>query len=159
MYNVIKNKNMGVITTINKSNFYVTNADLLGEIIKYKESGKMSEELGKMLLLISTNYSTKSNFSGYTWRQDMVSESIFTCIKYLKNFNPEKSTNAFAYVTQIMKNAFKLYITEQKKHSKIKDVCYKGFEYYQKEYKISYQSDKSLDYGEILFLSNETVEK
>lgn len=150
----------GVIRTKKeRPEYYVTNSELLSEIVKFKESGIMSNELGKMLLTISTHYSTKSNFSGYTWRQDMISESVFTCVKYLKNFNPEKSTNAFAYITQIIKNSFKLYITEQKKHSKIKDVCYKGYEKYQEENRMIYQSNKSLDYENILYCSNEIVEK
>ena len=118
----------------------------------------MSESLGKMLLSISTHYSTKSNFSGYTWKQDMISESVFTCVKYLKNFKPEKSTNAFAYVTQIIKNSFKLYITDQKKHSKIKDICYKGFELYQTENRdVIHYTQKSLNYESILAFVDENI--
>lgn len=118
----------------------------------------MSELLGKQLLTISTHYSSKSNFSGYTWRQDMISESVFTCVKYLKNFNPEKSTNAFAYVTQIIKNSFKLYITDQKKHSKIKDVCHRGFELYQSDNRnANNYTQKSLDYENILSFVDEVI--
>lgn len=147
-----------VITTKKKGEHYVTNNDLLAEIIKFKKDGKMSETLGKQLLTISAHYSTKSNFSGYTWKQDMISESVFTCVKYLKNFNPEKSTNAFAYVTQIIKNSFKLYITDQKKHSKIKDVCYKGYELYQAENREVIQySQKSLNYENILSFVDENI--
>jgi DNA-directed RNA polymerase specialized sigma24 family protein len=112
----------------------------------------MNNKLGGMLLLVARNLSSKSNFSGYTWKQDMVSESLLTCVKYLKNFNPDKSQNAFAYVTQIIKNSFKLYITEQKKHSKIKDMCYKGYETYQNETRdiVKYQVNASLNYETIL---------
>jgi len=148
----------GVIQIRKKGEYYVTNKDLFDEIVKFKKEGKMSELLGKQLLTISTHYSSKSNFSGYTWKQDMISESVFTCVKYLKNFNPEKSTNAFAYVTQIIKNSFKLYITDQKKHSKIKDVCHRGFELYQNENRENnYYSQKSLDYENILSFVDEIV--
>lgn len=124
----------------------MTNADLLEEIIRFKTEGKVSESLGKMLLTLATHYSTKSNFSGYTWKQDMVSESICTCIKYLRNFNPEKSTNAFAYVTQIVKNSFKLYILEQRKHSIIKDKCFRGYMAYQTDEQNSSYSSQSINY-------------
>ena len=148
-----------MITIIKKkSEHYVTNDDLLQEIIKFKANGKMSEILGKMLLTISSHYSSKSNFSGYTWKQDMISESVFTCVKYLKNFNPAKSNNAFAYVTQIIKNSFKLYITEQKKHSKIKDTCHKGYTLYQEENKNeSNFIQKSLDYENVLSFADENI--
>jgi len=153
-YNVIK----GVIPIRKRGDHYISNNDLLAEIVKFKKEGKMSEELGQMLLKIATQYSSKSNFSGYTWKQDMVSESVLTCVKYIKNFNPEKSTNAFAYVTQIIGNSFKLYITDQKKHSKIKDICYRGFEVYQTEERdVIHYTQKSLNYETILSFVDENV--
>ncbi len=151
---------MGVIDIARKKNeYYVTNEDLLQEIILFKQEGRMSEKLGKMLLQVATHYSSKSNFSGYTWKQDMISEAVLTCVKYLKNFKPEKSTNAFAYVTQIIKNSFKLYITEQKNHSKIKDICYRGYVLYEefnKEHENNYVQ-KSLNYETILTFVDENV--
>ena len=104
------------------------NADLLKEVIEFRKSGLFSEELGRMILLIARNLSTKGNYNGYTWKHDMVSEAACTCIKYLKNFDPERSHNAFAYVTQICQNAFKAYIKIEKKHSEIKNKCFEGYE-------------------------------
>ena len=88
----------------------------------------MSDELGKMIIQIATGLARKPNYSGYTWIDDMKSEAIFTCIKYLKNFNPEKSQNPFAYITQICSNAFIAYITKQKKHSNIKNKLFENQE-------------------------------
>jgi hypothetical protein len=114
---------------------YVTNKELLPEIAAYKETwdeetkcGHPSEELGRMILLIATNYANKGNFTNYTWKEDMIGDAVYTCIKYLKNFNPEKSQNPFAYITTICRNAFINHIKKQHKHSDIKDVCYKRHE-------------------------------
>lgn len=137
-------------------NNYISNDDLLSEIIKYKESKIFSEDLGKMLLSIANNLSTKGNFVGYTWRQDMCSDALLTCIKYLNNFDPTKSTNAFAYITQICSNSFKLHIKDQNKHSKIKDICYNSMNSFKEE--ITY-IQKSLDYEKLLeFYPYENVE-
>lgn len=106
------------------TNIYVKNADLLKELTNYKETGKISEELAKMIMLIAENYSKKPSFIGYTWRQDMISEAILTCIKYIHNFNPEKSKNPFAYISTICQRSFLMFIKKQKKHSEIKDTCY-----------------------------------
>lgn len=103
---------------------YVKNADLLEEIIKYKETGIISEELAKMIMLIAENFSKRPSYIGYTWRDDMVSEAVLTCVKYIHNFKPEKSKNPFGYISMICQNAFWTYIKKQKTHSKIKDVCY-----------------------------------
>jgi DNA-directed RNA polymerase specialized sigma subunit len=103
---------------------YLNNANLLNELINFKKSGKYSENLGGMFLQVATNLSNKANFIGYTWKDEMISEAVLTCIKYSKNFNPEKSNNAFAYITQICYNAFRNYIKKQNKHSIMKQQLY-----------------------------------
>ena len=110
---------------INRNN-YVTNTELMPYIFKYRETGVVSDELGEMLMKIADNFAKKGNFHGYTWIQDMKSEAVFTCIRYIHNFDPirYKKPNPFAYFTSVTKNAFLNYIRKQKKHSKIKDVCY-----------------------------------
>jgi hypothetical protein len=137
---------------------YLNNGDLLEEVLLFKSTGRMSENLGKMLLTLANNYSSKGNFVGYTWRNDMVAEAVLTCVKYLKNFDHEKSDNVFAYVTQICKNSFKLYIKDQGKHSKIKDVCFNTIENFKKDNEISY-STRSLDYEQLLNYSSSDSEK
>lgn len=108
--------------------YYVKNSEILPHIYEYKETGKVSEELGAMLLKIATNYANKGSFYGYTWKEDMVGEAILTCLKYLHNFDPmkQKRPNPFAYFTTVIHNSFLNYIRKQKKHSDIKDVCWKN---------------------------------
>jgi len=77
-----------------------------------------------MLLAIANHLVTKGNFNRYTWKKDMVSDAMYVCIRYLRSFNPEKSSNAFSYVTQIINNAFKAFLKNEKKHSFIKDKCF-----------------------------------
>ena len=116
-----------------KSKYYVLNEELIPEIIDFKKtciynekgkyiqgSGKMSNKLGKMIYMIADGLSKKSNWYGYTWRDDMRSSAVLTCIKYIHNFNPDKSENAFAYISTICNRAFIQYITYAKKHGKIK---------------------------------------
>jgi DNA-directed RNA polymerase specialized sigma24 family protein len=50
----------------------------------------------------------------------MIGDGIENCIRYAKNFNPEKSRNPFAYFTQIIYYAFIRRITKEKKQSAIK---------------------------------------
>ena len=104
--------------------YYVRNKDLIPEIEKFNESDQISEELGRMLLLIAKNLSNKANFINYTWKEDMVQEAVLTCCKYLKNFDLEKSKNPFAYITTICSHAFVNYINKQKRHSAIKDTLF-----------------------------------
>ena len=67
---------------------YINNKKLLTEIKKYKENGIRSEELGKMFLLLAKRYSSRGSFAGYSWKDDMIAEAVFTCIKYIGTKQP-----------------------------------------------------------------------
>ena len=96
-----------------KSEHYVDNKRLYAEMQDYLNAVKEAEEsgddkpripeyIGECLLKISTRLSTKPNFINYTYRDEMISDGIENCVNYIGNFNPEKSTNPFAYFTQII---------------------------------------------------------
>ena len=114
-----------------KSEHYVDNKRLYAEMVEYLNGVKEAEEsdstppripeyIGECLLKISTRLSTKPNFINYTYRDEMISDGIENCINYIGNFNPEKSTNPFAYFTQIIYYAFLRRIQREKKQLYIK---------------------------------------
>ena len=114
-----------------KSEHYVDNKKLYAEMVEYLNSVKEAEEsgddkpripeyIGECLLKISTRLSTKPNFINYTYRDEMISDGIENCVNYIGNFNPEKSTNPFAYFTQIIYYAFLRRIQREKKQLYIK---------------------------------------
>ncbi len=51
---------------------------------------------------------------------EMISDANYLMVRYcIKKFNPEVSNNPFAYFSQTAKNAFLLYIKNQKKKESI----------------------------------------
>lgn len=110
----------------NKERFYVTNAKLLEELNKWKDSAKnvdervIPEEFGKMILMIAQRLSNHSNFKNYPreLKEDMVSYGCFKCIQGLKNYNFEFK-NAFAYFTTACYNAFVSTVTKYYKQINI----------------------------------------
>ena len=44
----------------------------------------------------------------------MICDGIENCVQYIENFNPEKSSNPFAYFTQIIYYAFLRRIQKEK---------------------------------------------
>jgi len=134
---------------MSESKKYLTNKEIIPELEKYKKTGVASEKFGEQLLLLARNLSHKSNFIGYTqdWKEDMISLSVFMCLKYSKNFDTEKSGNAFSYLTKIIYNSFQSYLNTQKKHSNIKKECYnrKDFVPENPYISIDYQSLKRWD--------------
>ena len=114
-----------------KSEHYVNNKELLQALIVYREKVADAKEkdlpkpritnyLGECFLKIATHLSYKPNFVNYMFREDMIGDGIENCVQYIHNFNPEKSTNPFAYFTQIIYYAFLRRIQKEKKQLEIK---------------------------------------
>lgn len=114
---------------INNKTLYasmIQHRNLLENAVKNnKPKPQLSNYIGQSILLICNNLAKKPNFSGYTYKQEMISDGIIDCIAAADNFNPEKTNNPFAYFTQIAWNAFIRRIHKEKKQTYIK---HKNFE-------------------------------
>ena len=116
---------------------YINNKTLYTAMIEYKTKLRDAEQnnkpkpqvsnyIGQSILLICNNLSKKPNFSGYTYKQEMVSDGIIDCIAAVDNFDPDKTNNPFAYFTQIAWNAFIRRIQKEKKQTYIKHKNYEN---------------------------------
>ena len=114
-----------------KKPHYVDNKLFFAEMEKWKSEINESDEvddlppmvteyMGECFYKIATHLSYRPNFINYTYREEMIGDGIENCIRYAKNFNPEKSKNPFAYFTQIIYYAFIRRITKEKKQTSIK---------------------------------------
>lgn len=81
---------------------------------------QVNNYIGQAILLICNNLAKKPNFSGYTYKSDMISDGIVDCVAAVDNFNPNKTNNPFAYFTQIAWNAYIRRIHKEKKQNYIK---------------------------------------
>ncbi len=115
-----------------KGEHYVNNKEFLHAMIEWRErvdeaenSGKtppqVTNYIGECFLKIANHLSYKPNFINYTYREEMICDGIENCLQYIKNFNPEKSNNPFAYFTQIIYYAFLRRINKEKKQSHVKN--------------------------------------
>lgn len=119
---------------------YVNNKEIVEEMREYRRTGVISNRLGEFYLMIATNLSNKSNFIGYTWKDDMIAHAVFTCVKYCKNFDPDKSNNAFGYISKICHHAFVWYIKNQKNHGNIKQSLFDNKDMVENDIFYSYSS-------------------
>src|SRR5210317_2412582 len=122
----------GVIMAKRKTGVhYVNNAEFLQAMKDWKAKCKEAEELGdpqppvsnyigECFLKIANHLSYRPNFINYTFRDEMISDGIENCLQYIDNFNPDKSSNPFAYFTQIIYYAFLRRITKEKKQTYIR---------------------------------------
>lgn len=141
-----------------RSEHYVNNKEFLAAIIEYKKSIRDAEAagdpkpritnyLGECFLKIATHLSYKPNFVNYMFKDDMICDGIENCVQYINNFDPEKSSNPFAYFTQIIHYAFLRRIQKEKKQLEIRQKIIErsGFD----EVFVADESDKSSEYNQI----------
>jgi hypothetical protein len=114
-----------------KKEHYVNNRDFLDALVVYrnevkkclaegKDKPKVPNYIGECFLKIATHLSYRPNFVNYMFKDDMICDGIENCLQYIDNFDPEKSTNPFAYFTQIIYFAFLRRIQKEKKQLEIK---------------------------------------
>jgi len=145
--------------------FKVNNEELKQELIKYintcefkdvqdkngnwkrkiKTRGYVSPKLGQMIYTIAKGLATKGNWRGYTWKEDFIAQAMEITLKYMHNFNSEKSGNAHGYINMICSHAFLQYTQKENKHGKMKQKLYdrKG------EFSSSTDDEIAIDYESV----------
>lgn len=114
---------------VNNKELYAVMQQYIADVKEAEDSGsdlpRVPNSVGKALVQIANRLATKPNFSGYTYKEEMISDGIENALMYINNFNPEKSQNPFAYFTQTIYFAFLRRIAKEKKQTYIR---HKAFE-------------------------------
>jgi hypothetical protein len=116
---------------MSKQKHYINNEDFLKALVAYKEKckeatntgipkPKIPNYIGECFMKIAEGLSHKPNFINYTYRDEMISDGIENCLMYFENFDETKSSNPFAYFTQIIYFAFLRRIQKEKKQLYVK---------------------------------------
>ena len=124
-----------------KPEHYVNNKQFLEAMIVYRGKVAHAKEndlpkpritnyIGECFLKIANHLSYRPNFVNYMFKDDMICDGVENCVQYVDNFDPNKSSNPFAYFTQIIYYAFLRRIQREKKQLEIKNKIIErsGFE-------------------------------
>lgn len=116
---------------VNNNKFYKAlkeyKEDLRIARIKEEDPPKIPEYVGYCVYLIATRLAGSYNFIGYSYLDEMVSDAIETCIRYLDKFDTEKYDNPHAYFTTVCYNAFLFRMRREKKQTAIKSSMLKNY--------------------------------
>jgi len=85
---------------------YLNNRDLREEIIKSKELDKLTPKALEFLMLLADRCSKKLSYRNPDDRADCIASAYMDLYRYWRNYDPNKSENAFAYFTEICKRGF-----------------------------------------------------
>lgn len=109
---------------INNKDFLIALTEYKTKCIEFQKKGKedppIPNYIGECFMKIANHLIRKPNFASYSFREEMISDGIENCIMYFRNFDPEKSSNPFAYFTQIIYYAFLRRIVKEKKQLYVK---------------------------------------
>lgn len=84
------------------------------------EKPLVSEYIGECIYEIARHLAFKSNFIGYSYRDEMIGDGIENCLRYIDNYDAYKYFKPFAYFTQINFYAFIRRIGREKKQAAVK---------------------------------------
>jgi hypothetical protein len=109
---------------------YINNGDLVLSIVEWQKSCEgldkddwpiLPDYIGKAILMIAGKLGSRGNFSGYSYRDEMVSDAIESCLKAVKNFDAAlvgpktgKINNAFNYLSMVAFRAMQRRIIVEK---------------------------------------------
>ena len=146
---------------------YVTNKELFDDFVVYNKLYKESIELGNerpplspiiasAIIRISNKMVNHFRFVSYSYKDDMVSDAILKCFEKAHNFDPAIGSNPFAYLSQIVWNAFIGRIKEEQYYTSIKaKMCRTMFSDEFFENSLEADTDVSNDY--VSFLKDNEV--
>ena len=113
-----------------KNEHYVNNAEFAKAIVDFKQNEKsdamIPDYIAKCFLKIAQGLASRPNFSGYSYKEDMVMDGVENCVKAIRNYSVDAKTrsglpNAFGYFNQIIFFAFLRRIAKEKKQQDIKE--------------------------------------
>lgn len=116
-----------------KARHYVNNQDLYSAIVTHRELvslakskgtplPRISEYIGECVKLLCTRMGRRSNWGGYSYREEMVGDAIIDCLCAIEKFDPDKGKNPFGYLSRVAWRAFIRRLHKEKKESYIKHV-------------------------------------
>lgn len=139
---------------------YVDNIDFKTLLINYQELKKtkpnqiIPDSIGLIIMSIANNLVKRRNFCGYTFKDELVGDAIETCVKYLHNYDTNKSDNPFAYFTQICFYAFVRRIKRENQQYKTKRDLINNLDLLDDSELANFQNIDSNDVHQNLFLND-----
>jgi hypothetical protein len=106
---------------VEKKKIYIVPKEFDDAIMKYYETGDLTNELAEMVDKIAQKLAYAPNFINYSYRSDMVGDAIIKMMKALigKKYQHNKGSNPFSYFTRIAFNAYRNRIKVEKRNQEI----------------------------------------
>jgi DNA-directed RNA polymerase specialized sigma subunit len=99
-----------------------SNVWLLAEMQRCRGEGEISPELGEVFVDICTRGVRRRGHQSLTYVDDMIAHAVLQLCADWTKFDPSKSSNPFAYLTQVASGACCVYIHRERRQEDIAPV-------------------------------------
>lgn len=106
---------------------YLSNQDLLDEIIKSKQQDELTKTATIYFQIMIENIGTRLKYKNRMDLDDCKQEAFLNILKYWKKFDETKTTNAFSYFTQVIKTGYAIGFNKYYK-KKLRTFSIRNFE-------------------------------
>ena len=94
----------------------IKNSEFVEEIVKSKADNALTDRAIDFFIKLANHAVKRLQYSDPRDREDCIQSALLDLTKYWRNFDPEKSNNAFAYFTQMAKNGYAKQFKQIHKH-------------------------------------------
>jgi len=101
---------------------YCSKKEMMAELIHYKETGIITEHLGKMFIDIATKLANRSSYYNYTEKQDWIGDIILRMVEQIDKFDvTHPKANPFGYFSLLADRKMWSSIKKLKKNLNLKN--------------------------------------
>lgn len=119
------------MTEKKEKKYYFPKNDMMECIHKHRERCRIADEKGVRrpnipdyagikLQEMCEQIASRGNFSGYSFKREMIQDALLDCIAAFEKFNPERSQNPFGYFSRVAWVAMLRRIYDEKKENYVK---------------------------------------
>ena len=108
-------------TVKSKTKHYLSNAELLAEIEKSQNQGKVTDTLMLMLMKMNKHVINTTSWLIYSYTDDMQSNAYIPLINAVMKYDLTRKTSAFSYFTTTITRAYIYVMNHEKAHRNIRD--------------------------------------
>lgn len=102
----------------NKDHYYIDPKEFKDSLFQYYTTDVMTDDLAENIKKIAYGLSYNASFINYTYKDDMIGDSLikmYAALKF-KKYNFDNNSNPFSYFTTIAFHAFINRIKKEKRH-------------------------------------------